>query len=119
MKNSKVLFLLMLVLFVPMVMTSCSDDDKDSSLFDELIGTWEYQAPESLVNIPETYTFTKDSRYIFAMGGSSYEEGSFTIDDNGVIELDPDLDYLLGARLRMYSGYIMDEELGHKFYKIR
>ena len=120
MKNLKVLFLSMLVLFVPIVMTSCSDDDNDdsNSKFNELIGTWEYEAPVAGITMSETYTFTKNSRYVFAMAGTSFEEGTFTISDSGSIHLKPDLSYLAESTLIMYGGYIMDE-LGHKFYKNR
>ncbi|MGM9828949.1 MAG: hypothetical protein ACI30C_02810 [Muribaculaceae bacterium] len=119
MKKMKVLFLSMLVLFIPALMTSCSDDEKDdsNSMFNELIGTWEYKAPVGIVTMSETYTFTKNSRYVYAVEGNSLEEGTFTISDSGVIELSPDLDYLAGSKLKLFSGYILDGE--HKYYKIR
>ena len=122
MKNLKVIFLSMLVLFMTLSMASCSDNDNDNdernAAFHELIGTWEYNYPVAGITMSWRYTFTKDCKYVFSVGDSDMETGLFIIAENNEIHLVPDESYYGESTLIFDGGYLYDE-LGYKYKKIK
>lgn len=118
MEKLKVLFITLLVSFMPLFMTSCEDDeDEESSILNELVGTWEYKYPVAGIYISETFEFTKNSKYTWSVGGSTLEEGVFIIDSDEIL-LVPDDPGLAESILLLEDGYLYDE-LDHKYKKIK
>lgn len=118
MEKLKVLFITLLVSFMPLFMTSCEDDeDEENSILNELVGTWEYKYPVAGIYISETFEFTKNSKYTWSVGGSTLEEGVFIIDSDEIL-LVPDDPGLAESILLLEDGYLYDE-LDHKYKKIK
>jgi len=96
--------LLHLLLVLPFIFTSCSDDDDDFDYAaNPIVGTWEFtkvEAKEVNVGTPElltaitndikkddenasyTMTYTKDGKVTQVMGKEASVEGTYTVKDN-------------------------------------